>query len=59
MRWRDRRRDYSKWRRKFIWYPTVIENKTVWLEFAETRIVYNLYSRGHEEWRLINRKEKK
>ena len=51
MRWKSNQKDYTKWRKKFVFIPTIIEGKWVWFEFIEKRIVYLGYY-GYEECRL-------
>jgi len=37
MRWKANQKDYTKWRKKFVFIPTIVEGKWVWFEFIEKR----------------------
>lgn len=54
MRWTYRNpRDY--WKLKFAWFPTVIGNKKVWLEFYERQYIsYRRYRRRLYEVHIDN-----
>ena len=51
MRRKANQKDYTKWRKKFVFIPTIVEEKWVWFEFIEKRIVYSGYH-GYEKCRL-------
>ena len=52
MRWKANQKDYTKWRKKFVFIPTIVEEKWVWFEFIEKRIVRSGFEKGYEECRL-------